>query len=104
MEATSTSQVIYFVPYNTTVLYAFNSETKQVKRFAEPELFTLGYGPHLVPISDTEVIIQGGIINAEFISDTLFFDVNKKEFREGPSGPINAAGACVLIDGKVFVF
>ena len=104
MEVTSTSQLIYFVPYNSVVLYAFDSESKEIRKIAEPELHTLGYGPHLVPVSDSEVFIQGGIVSAEFISDTLFFNVLEKSFREGPAGPINAAGACVKVGEKVFVF
>lgn len=104
MEVTSTSQLIYFVPYNSIILYAFDSESREIKKIVEPELYTLGYGPHLVPVSESEIFIQGGIVSAEFICDTLFFDVIEKKFREGPAGPINAAGACVKVGEKVFVF
>jgi hypothetical protein len=65
---------------------------------------TLGYGPHIVPINENQIWIQGGIVSAEFISDTSIYHTQSKSFEEQPFGPINGAGACVKQGSKIFIF
>ena len=69
-----------------------------------PKDITLGYGPHLCPLSNNLLFIQGGIINQEFISDSFIVNLNTGEITEKSYGPINAAGACIRYCKHIYIF
>ena len=66
---------IYFIPYLDKELYKFDLDTLEQTLVLSPKDITLGYGPHLCPLSRTLLFMQGGVINEEFISDAFIINL-----------------------------
>ena len=95
---------IYFIPYLDKELYKFDLDTLEQTLVLSPKDITLGYGPHLCPLSNNLLFIQGGIINQEFVSDSFTINLNTGEITEKSYGPINAAGACIRYCKHIYIF
>ena len=95
---------IYFIPYQESDIHKLNIDTFEISLALSPKEITLGYGPHLCPLSKTLIFIQGGIINNEFIADSFTIDLTTGEITEKACGPINAAGACIRYRDYVYIF
>lgn len=104
MEISSNSQVIYFVPYSSTELKKFDSGTNEISIETTPTDIILPYGPHLIPIDENKIFIQGGIIDLEIVSDCFIYDTVNKTFESKTNGRIGVGGACVKFNMTVFIF
>lgn len=98
------SRFIYFIPYTSTALHKFDTESLSISFELEPENITVGYGPNVIPLCDDVLFVQGGIINGEFISDCFFLDLKTGQFEEKPGGPINGGAAFVRVRENIFIF
>lgn len=104
METSSTSKFIYFIPYSSTDLKKFDLDSNEISDEVSPDDFILAYGPHLVPITEKKLFIQGGIVELELVSNCFIYDTENKTFEQKPCGRICGAGACVKFENFVFIF
>ena len=95
---------IYFVPYQRQDIYKFDTNTLSLSLALSSTNFLIGYGPHLCALGKGKLFMQGGVINDEFISDSVLIDITTGEITEKAFGPINAGGACVHYENFIFIF
>ena len=104
MEGLLFSQSIYFVPYSSTELKSFNCDTSEILIESSPCGINLPYGPHLVPVSENKLFIQGGIFDLEVVANCFVYDAVSKTFETKASGRSGVGGACVKYNMSVFIF